>query len=41
MKSEVAKSYPRGYCGVDKVGRPIYIERSGYVKPDGVWAVCT
>lgn len=41
MKSEVAKSYPRGYCGVDKIGRPIYIERSGYVKPDGVWAVCT
>ena len=33
----VNKFYPRGYCGVDKIGRPIYVERSGYVNPDKMW----
>ena len=31
--------YPRGYCGVDKLGRPIYIERSGYINPTKVWEI--
>lgn len=31
--------YPRGYCGIDKIGRPIYIERSGFVNPKGIWEI--
>ena len=31
--------YPRGYCGVDKIGRPVYIERSGYINPTEIWKV--
>ena len=25
--------------GVDKIGRPIYIEKSGMIKPDKVWEI--
>lgn len=25
--------------GVDKIGRPIYIERSGMIKPDNIWEI--
>lgn len=33
--------YPRGYCGVDKIGRPIYIERSGYINEPEVRRIAT
>ena len=38
-RTEVAQHYPAGYCGVDKIGRPIYIERNGKCNPAGVWSV--
>jgi len=31
--------YPRGYCGIDKIGRPIYIERSGFINPTKIWEI--
>jgi hypothetical protein len=31
--------YPRGYCGVDKIGRPVYIERSGKIQPTKIWEI--
>ena len=37
MKNDVNAHYPRGYCGVDKLGRPVYIERSGMIKPSKIW----
>ena len=37
----LAPHYPRGYCGVDKAGRPIYIERSGMVNADKVMEIIT
>jgi len=33
--------YPKGYMGIDKKGRPIYIERTGLIKVDKVWEVTT
>lgn len=39
-KEAIAQHYPRGYCGIDKLGRPIYIENSGMINAAKIWEVC-
>ena len=40
-QEEVLKYYMKGYFGVDKIGRPLYVDRSGLIKVDKLMQVST
>ena len=39
--TEVKKCYPHGFYGLDKCGRPVYIERSGMIDVNKLWQITT
>ena len=40
-RPQVEEIYPRGYHGLDKLGRPLYIERIGTLDIPKLWTVTT
>lgn len=36
---QIQQCHARGYCGIDKIGRPVYIEKSGQMKPSKLWEI--
>ena len=38
---KVIEVYPHGYHNIDKLGRPVYIERFGIMDIDKLWTVTT
>ena len=40
-RADVQKVYPHGYHGVDKLGRPVYIERFGLLDVPKLFALTT
>jgi hypothetical protein len=40
-RAKVEEIYPRAYHGVDKLGRPLYIERIGSLDIPKLWTVTT
>ena len=39
MAVKLQEHHSKGYMGVDKIGRPVYIEKSGRMNPDKVWEI--
>lgn len=39
MKVQMQAAHGRGYSGVDKIGRPLYVEKSGQMKPSKLWEI--
>ena len=37
---DVYPYHPKGYCGVDKIGRPIWIEQSGILNANPIFEIC-
>lgn len=40
-KAQALEYYPRGYVGVDKMGRPLYVERIGKLRQKELIDLCS